>query len=170
MSATVIFRGAYIRSFEYRNGENDRHVRIHITADWTDTVREAMVWDDIGEGHGGTDLIGRLAAEYLILTPSGKGLKDHQVQINVKEATKFEVLPRKDKEGETSGHELRFMVKTTDSDVPGLLQHYCATMGRGLAQLKLAYSKQEELPLDGPPLTGEALARHQREMEGATKQ
>lgn len=44
MSETVVFEGAYMRSFEFRNGDGDKHIRIQITASWKEEVRRAMHW------------------------------------------------------------------------------------------------------------------------------
>lgn len=147
MSETVIFRGSYIRSMELRNGESDRHCRINITADWSDTVREAMGWGEVPEGFGSADLSGRLAASHLILTPASKELRRNEMQINAEEVHEFEVRPLKDSKGEPTGRELRFMVTSAAPDTAAKVEAYCAVVGRGLAALKVSYVKQDELPL-----------------------
>ena len=148
MSDTVIFRGAYIRSFEFRNGDGDKHTRIQFSADWTEPVRRAMAWGECAEGFAAADLVGRLAASHVILTPSPRELKQHELQIDAEEVSGFNIVPLKDSEGGLTGRELRFAVKTTSADAEALLAAYCRTVGRGLAQLKISYVKQEEMALE----------------------
>lgn len=151
MSETIIFRGVYIRSVELRNGDGDRHVRVHLTGDWTGPVREDMDWSELPESFGKADLVGRLAASHMILTPAGRELKRQEVQFACEEVNGFIIVPLKDGEGDVTGRELRFSIRTRAAEACALLEAYCNTVGRGLAQLKVSYVKQENLPLDGGP-------------------
>jgi hypothetical protein len=171
MSDTIIFRGAYIRSLELRNGD-DRHARIQMTADWTEPVRQHMEWDDAPEGFGACDLVGRLAASHIILTPNGKELKRHELQIAADDVNGFHLVPVKDGEGDVTRRELRFTVKTTQPDAAAQIEAYCQAIGRGAGQLKVSYVKQDELPLGdqqepiSATLRGEALEMHQAKERG----
>jgi len=147
MSDTIVFRGAYIRSFEFRNGDGDKHVRIQMTADWSAPVCEHMEWGDVPDGFAACDLIGKLAASTVIFTPSGRGLKDHEIEIGADDVSGFNLVPIKDGEGEVTGRELRFTIKSTANEAAALLECYCKQIGRGVAQLKVSFAKQEVLPL-----------------------
>jgi hypothetical protein len=148
MSDTIIFRGAYIRRVELRNGEDGRHVRIEFTADWSKPVREHMGWGDVGEGIGACDLVGELVGSAMTLTPSKRELAPLAVEVEVSQVSSFNVVPVKDAEGEPTNRELRFTVKTGALDAAKKIEQYVHAIGRGVAQLNISYVKQEELPLE----------------------
>lgn len=148
MADTVIFRGSYIRKFEMVNNPNERHIKIEMTSDWTDVTREQMHWGEVGDEVGGCDLIGALAASNIVLTPAGRPLKDHEIKFAANVVGGFNLVPLKDGEGEITGRELRYWIKTTAPDAAQWLEAYCNAIGRGMGQLKVSYVKQAELDLD----------------------
>lgn len=143
MADTVLFRGAFIRSFEFDNGTDARSVRINVTADWTDKVREAMEWTEVPKGYAKSSLIGSLAGSNMILTPSKKELRGHEFDIEIDEVSNFVVLPVLDKEGEVRARELRFTIKSSSKGCAAKVEAYCQKMGREAAQLKVSYVVQE---------------------------
>lgn len=143
MADTVLFRGAFIRSFNYKNAKDSRHTKIEFTADWTDKIREAMKWPEVPEGYEKVDLIGKLSASHMILTPSKRELRDHEFQIEIDEATDFTVIPTLDKKGEVKSRELRFAITSTSKGCAAKVEAYCQKMGREAAQLKVSYVVQE---------------------------
>ena len=149
MADTIIFRGAYIRKITKNNSESDTGVRIEIGADWTDTVREHMEWDEVPHGHGASDLIGKLRANHMILTPADNMLKKHEVQIDIDECSGFNQKGIKDGEGNIGYRELLFAIDSSSDCAAALAEGYVNLIGRGKAQLKVSYVKQEEIDLQG---------------------
>lgn len=148
MAETILFRGAYIRRCEIRNGEDAREVRVEMTADWTETVREKMEWGEVPHGHGGGYLLGELVASTMQLTPAGRELKEWQLDLNINKVTGFVQVPLKDSEGNTTGRELRFSVRATAEATAAKVEEYCARIGRHAGLLKIKFQHQEELALD----------------------
>jgi len=146
MANAVVFRGAYIRSFTMKNGTDGRGIRVEVTADWTDKVREHMEWEEISHGVGACDLTGRLAANVVTLTPSKNDLKQHALEFEASEVGGFALIPQLDKEGEVTGRELRFTIKTAQLDAAKKIERYVQTLGREAAQMRVSYEKQENLP------------------------
>lgn len=145
MSDTIIFRGALIRKVTKHNSDTDKGVRIEIAADWTDKVREAMSWGEVPDGHGKSDLFGELAAGHIILTPSAKELKQHELQIDISECGGFSQVPVKDGDGNVGTRELRFTIKSSAEDACARAEGYVNVMGQAKGQLRVSYVKQEPL-------------------------
>lgn len=143
MADTVLFRGAFIRSFEFDNGTDARSVRINVTADWTEKIQKAMGWAEVPVGYAKASLIGTLAGSNMILTPSKKEIAHQEFDIEIDEVSGFVVIPVLDKEGEVRARELRFTVKTSAKGAGAKIEAYCNKMGREAAQLKVSYVVQE---------------------------
>ncbi len=144
----LIFRGCYIRYYDGRHDEDaGAFVRIHLTADYSEPVQEAMGWEAVPESIQSAKLTGRLAATHLILTPNGRELKQHELQISCNDVCDFQLFRVKNEDGETTSTELRFQAKTSQAGAAALIENYVARIGKGAGQLRVSYTKQEELDL-----------------------
>ena len=146
MANTITFRGAFIRSAQLVNGENARHIKMEMSADWTAPVREAMGWDDVGAGMATCGLTGELVETTMPLTPSSAEMKKLELEMEVSIVNGFSVLPVKDRKGETTRRELRFDIKAAGITAMRDIEKYIHGLGRHKAQLKVGYQKQETLP------------------------
>ena len=180
MSETILFRGASIRYLDVRQGKEGGEVfcRLHMSAAFTDVVREAMGWEDLDESVKSAKLNGELLAQNFILTP-GDPLISQEIQIAISDAGDFQVVALKDDEGEIVGRQLRFVVRSPGDGVEALVGQYIRRVGRHEGQLKISYepqAKQDALPLAEEPkrepieehLRGEALAGHMQATVAAT--
>ncbi len=152
MSESIIFRGAFIRHLDLRQGKEggDVFTRIHVSAEFSDVVREKMEWEDPGDSITSAKLTGELLAQNFILTPGDKALKQWELQIAITDASDFQVVVLKDDDGEPSGRQLRFIVRSPGDGVEAQVGQYIRRVGRHEGQLKISYEPQavqENLPI-----------------------
>lgn len=176
--STITFRGAFVRFADLRQKEEAGvFARLHLTADMSDPVREAMDWQEIPDCVDQTKLTGSLTGRNMILTPNDKSLRQHEIQMEVSELSDFQLFRTRDGEGDLEREELRFIARVVEQYAIDKVERYLRIVGQAPGALKVAYEKQEELPLedkqgkleepsDGEDepvsenLTGEALERH----------
>lgn len=146
----LIFRGAYIRFVDLRYDEKSKtpYVKINFTAEFTEPVRQAMEWGEPPAGFASAKLDGEFTASNLIMTPNGRELKIHELQINAKDIGGFELARVKGDDGDSTHNELRFQVLTADPEAALKLREYIAAIGKGEAQLRVGYEQQSEMPLE----------------------
>ena len=144
----LLFRGAFIRFVDLRYDEKSKttYTKINFTASFSEPIREAMEWGEPPAGFASADLDGQMAATHLILTPNGRELKQHELQLDAKEISAFKLV-RVEDENETTHNELRFQVATTSADAAALLSQYLSTIGKGEGQLRVNYDAQSEMDL-----------------------
>jgi hypothetical protein len=152
LSETIIFRGCFIRHADIRQGREggDVFTRIHVSAEFSDTVRDTMDWEDPGDSITSAKLTGELLAQNFILTPGDKALKQHELQIAITDASDFQLVVLRDDEGEPAGRQLRFIVRSPGDGVEALVGQYIRRVGRHEGQLKISYepqAKQTALPM-----------------------
>jgi hypothetical protein len=146
MADTIIFRGARIRYVDVRREkEGGVFTRLHLAADYSPPVREAMDWGDMPECVSSARLNGALTAQNLILLPNAKELRQHEIQVECTEVNDFAVHSLKDDEGEYAGTELRFIARSVQPGVAAILENYLRVIGNGDGQLKVSYVKQGKL-------------------------
>lgn len=144
----LIFRGAYIRYMDVRQDEDaGAFVRLHLTADYSQPVQEAMDWEPVPESITSAKLAGRLAATHLILTPNGPELRQHELQLSCTDVCDFQLFRVQNDDGETTRTELRFQAKSAQDGAAALVENYIRRIGKGIGQLRVSYTKQEELDL-----------------------
>lgn len=142
----MIFRGAWIRYFDVRMSEGGQFVRIHLTANFSKPVCEAMDWDpDLPKAIESAKLEGRKSATNLILTPNGD-LAKHEIQFAVNDISDFSVHRVAEEGKESKRTELRFTARSPER-IAKYLEEYLAKIGEGQGQLKVSYEHQEDLPL-----------------------
>lgn len=152
MSEKVVFRGAFIRYLDVRMGKEGGEVfsRIHLSSEFTDTIREKMDWDDPGECVSSAKLNGALLAQSFELVPGDKNLKNQALDIVISDVSDFQVVALKDDEGEVSGRQLRFIARSPGDGVAALIEQYIRRVGKHQGELKISYepqAKQTDLPL-----------------------
>jgi hypothetical protein len=160
----MLFRGAIIRDVDLRRDEGGNFCRLHVTADFSEPIREEMEWDDPGDAVKSAKLDGKLAGTKLIFSPNDKKLKDHEIELGCEEVNDFQ-YHRVKTDGGGIAKEVRFIVRTAERGAGALLENYMAVLGEAPAAMKLQYTEQEDLDLqkDEPieaHLAGEALAQH----------
>lgn len=152
MSEVIFFRGAFIRYLDVRQGKEGGEVfsRIHLSSEFTDTVRDKMDWDDPGECVSSAKLTGFLLAQSFELVPADKNLKRQALDIFISDVSDFQVVALKYDEGEVSGRQLRFIARSPGDGVAALIEQYIRRVGKHEGELRISYdpqAKQTELPL-----------------------
>jgi len=149
LSDNIHFRGASIRYIDVRQGKEggDVYCRIHMSAAWSDQVRDKMEWDAIPDSITECKLTGSLLATNFILTPGDKQLKQYELNFDISSVEDFQVKCEKDDEGEIKGRRLDFIVRTP-KEVEGFLGNYIRRVGRHEGMLKIRYQVQEQLDLN----------------------
>ena len=143
----ITFRGAYIRFADLRINEAGVFCRLHLTAELTDPVAEAMSWDAIPECIDSAKLEGALTSQKLTLTPNQKQLADDAIEMECSEVSEFQVV--RVTENESTRTELRFTARVSQAGAIQWVENYLRTAGQDPGALKVSYVKQEELPLAG---------------------
>ncbi len=145
----LTFRGAFIRFVDLRYDEKSKttFTKLNITAAFSEPVREAMEWGEPPAGLASGKLDGEMVASHFILTPDGKELKQHEMQMDARQIGDFNFA--RVKVGEDSHeNELRFQIVTTVDGAAGQAEQYLRAIGKSGAQLRVNYEQQEALPLD----------------------
>ena len=146
----LIFRAALIRfvDLRYDDKAKTKYVKINFTAAFSEPVRQAMEWGEPPAGFASAKLDGDLTATHFILTPDGKELRQHELQMDCTGLGEFQVF--RVQVGEDSyENELRFQVVTTAQGSAALLEAYLETIGKGTAQLRVNFEQQQPLEMDG---------------------
>lgn len=143
----LIFAGAFIRHFDGRRDAGGTYCRIHATADFSVSVRDGMGWEPVPDCVTQSKLSGRLSASHMILTPNDK-LAKHELQLGIDDVSDFQLHRVKSDDGETLRSELRFIARSRTKCASGMVQNYIDLVGEDQAQLRITYTKQEELPLE----------------------
>lgn len=146
MPESITFRGAHIRYYDGRHEEAGAFVRLHVTAEFTVQVMDAMGWEDPGDSVSSANLEGALNSTHMILTPGDKQLKQYELQIDIKDVTQFKVVAIE--ENEVKRRELRFVIRTLEDCGAGKIEQYVRAIGDHQGALKVSYVKQEDLPLE----------------------
>lgn len=154
MSNNLILRGAFIRSVHLSNSDDgEKVVTVQCTADFSAPVIEKMKWGQIAETGEFTPinidgivssckLKHALLATNLILTPSQREMKKHELDLEISWLGDFQAVVTKDREGEPTNTELRFAFESSSNKAAALLENYINHLGREKCQMKVAYSKQ----------------------------
>lgn len=150
----VTFRGAKIRYYDGRHNEGGSFVRLHITAEFTQPVLEAMGWTDPGPSGYDVKLTGELVGTHLVLTPNDKKLREREISLDINEVSAFKLVTiEKD---EVKRRELRFVIRTPSPEAVTLVDGYVRSVRDNEAALKISYSKQETLLTDQPEANPES--------------
>jgi hypothetical protein len=145
----LILRGAFIRFVDLRfdDKSKQKYVKLNFTAAFSDPVREALEWGEPPAGFDSAKLDGDLTASHFILTPDGKELRQHELQLDSTAISNFEFA--RVKVGEDSfENQLRFQIVTSAVGATGQVEAYIEAIGKSTAQLRVNYEQQAEMPLE----------------------
>ena len=145
----LIFRGAYIRfvDLRYDDKSKQKYVKLNFTAAFSEPVREALEWGEPPVGFDSAKLDGDLTASHFVLTPDGKELRQHELQLDSTGISNFEFA--RVKVGEDSfENQLRFQIVTSAVGAAGRVEAYIEAIGKSTAQLRVNYEQQAEMPLE----------------------
>lgn len=118
--------------------------RLHFTAEFSKPVREAMEWDDVHPSIQSAKLDGEINATKLSLIP-GNGLEKHELVLDCRSVSDFQIFRVKGDDGESAHTELRFIVRTQALMAAGHVEDYLRKIGGGAAQLKITHQDQMKL-------------------------
>lgn len=147
----VLFRAAHIRYVDVRHKEEAGvFVRLHMTADYSTPICDHFGWpSDLDESITQCKLAGELAAVNMVLTPNDPALMRHEIQLECRDVSDFQLAGIRDKDsGEISGHELRFIARSGQADAEALAGVWLRTMGSGTGNLRVTYADQGALEPD----------------------
>lgn len=176
---SLIFRNVHLRYADLRRkDESMPFARLHLTADLSSVICEAMGWEMPGDGQSDGSLIGKLTCSHLVLTPNEKGLRARELQIECSDCGDFKFVGVKDDDGEITDTELRFIVRTNQESAIGLIEQYWRSVGESDAQMKLSYEKEpKQMPLaaatqesDAEPTLIDATAQNSTSDEGENEE
>jgi hypothetical protein len=159
---TILFRGLLLRHFDQRRaGEVGVFSRIHLTADASQPVFDAMGWDYVPECVNSCDLVGALVARKLTIVPIDPALRKQGFSLTCIDADDFQLVRVKAKDGESSSLELRFNVRSHAAEAAALLDNWMRTIGEGRATLQIDYEsatrpEKQETAQDDAPLFAQA--------------
>lgn len=148
----ILFRGTTLRYIDLRRDEGGSFTRLHLTADYSEPVQQSMGWEPIPESVTTCKLAGKIAAVNMVLTPTDKALQRNEIQMEASEVGDFALVPTKNDEGDVTGHELRFVLRTNESAAWAALGQYFMAIGQGTALLTVTYA--EQTTLDSQPTQG----------------
>lgn len=149
----ITFRGTTLRYIDIRRDEGGSFTRLHLTADYSEPVQQAMGWEPIPESVTTCKLSGKINAVNMVLTPTDAALRRSEIQMEASEVGDFTLAPTKDDAGDVTGHELRFILRTNESAAWAALGQYFVTIGQGTAVLKVTFA--EQTTLDGEDKQGQ---------------
>lgn len=145
MNAELILTGATISYVDIRRTEKSpKWTIVHMRTNYCAQACAEMGWQPSFEGITNADLAGLLAASHMILTPTDKKLKHHEIQVDLTDVADFGYYSVA--EGESTKLELRFKMRTSKPGAAALFDDYWEKIGFAPATLKIAYAKQETLP------------------------
>lgn len=145
----LILRGAFIRfvDLRYDDKSKQKYVKLNFTAAFSEPVREALEWGEPPVGFDSAKLDGDLTASHFVLTPDGKELRQHELQLDSTGISNFEFA--RVKVGEDSfEQQLRFQIVTSAVGAAGRVEAYIEAIGKSTAQLRVNYAQQSEMPLE----------------------
>ena len=145
----LIFRGAFIRfvDLRYDDKSKQKYVKLNFTAAFSDPVRETLEWGEPPVGFDSAKLDGDLTASHFVLTPDGKELRQHELQLDSTGISNFEFARVKVHE-DSFENQLRFQIVTSAVGATGQVEAYIEAIGKSTAQLRVNYEQQAEMPLE----------------------
>lgn len=142
---SVVLNGVEIRYNDTRRDEGGVFNRIHIVFKPSQPVQEAMGWDDLPDSIPSGKLTGLMTATHVILTPTDKKLKQHELQFAVNEIRDFGFTSKADDEGNIVERTIKATVVTNEK-IAALVENWLAVVGEASAVAKVGYTVQERLP------------------------
>lgn len=174
----LILRNTRINTVDLRKQkESMPFVRVHMSADLTPPICEAMGWTMPGPGIDSGKLAGSLVCTHLLMIPSEKALGD--TQFDIAETDDFSFTGEVLQEGKrVRPAQLHFVVRSNSPTAAAEWETYWRRLGDTGVQARISYTPQpkqeplfpqqaEQKPDDQPALAGAAVEQPD-EAEDAT--
>lgn len=148
--SSILFRGAVIRYADLRfETEGGIFARLHMQTDLSQPVSESMGWESIPECCSTAKLTGKLTGRNLVLTPTDKELRFHEIRMECTDVSDFAAVPEKDDDGEITGHRLSFICRSVEIGAIAKVEQYRRVVGSAMATLAITYEEQTKLDFAG---------------------
>ena len=148
--SSILFRGAVIRYADLRpETEGDIFCRLHLQTDLSQPVSDSMKWKEIPDCCSTAKLTGKLTGRNLVLTPTDKELRNHEIQMECTDVSDFAAVPEKDDEGNVTGHRLNFIARSVEVGAIAKVEQYRRVVGSAMAALAITYEEQSKLDFAG---------------------
>lgn len=148
----LVIRGAEMRHLNMpAPKEGDPLMRLHIRADLTGPIMEAMGWEDIPTCLASpAKLSGELACTTAVIKPNGSTLAMYERCLQITAAEDFRAVPIKDDEGDITDHALELSLKIADKDSQLAVVALMQALGRADCAVELSYevATQQALGLE----------------------
>lgn len=154
--SSITFTGVTITKGSFTNDGGSVSRLIHAKANPTKAVRAAMKWEELPDCAESAKLAGELHASTLVLSPNSDALLKHEIESECTLISDFELKRVQDKGGESRKLELNFNIRISERAALAKIEAYCEKVGEGPASLKIGYTEQSELELEGSEVVGKA--------------
>jgi hypothetical protein len=147
MPETITFRGVILKDMDMRQTAKGAatFLRIHLTSDFTDVIREALGWDDLPDSYrAGEPTDSSLTGVKLTVRPNGVELKKYAFTMPIRLIRDFAVVTVKD--GEDEVRQLNFTVETSAKGAYKTIGAFIDAIGHGRCQAKVEYAAEDENP------------------------
>lgn len=157
MPENIKFRGVVIQSCDVRQSANGESAftKIHLRADFSDPVREAMKWDARPEGWGGGDLLGELVGVEMLVKPSSRELARFAFKMPIKRVKDFKLVVLKAKGDGEEELVLTFLIETVAKGAYKTVGSWIENLGKEKAQLTVSYREGDQLEIGEAQATEE---------------
>lgn len=143
--SSVTFNGVEIRYNDTRRDEAGVFNRIHIAFQPSEPVMNALEWDALPDSIPSGKLTGRLAATHVILTPTDKALRQHELQFAVSEVRDFGFNSKIGDEGQILKRTITATIVTSEK-IAAHIENWLSIVGHASAVAKIGYAQQQQLP------------------------
>ncbi len=148
--ATINFRNATIREAHLGIDKTGGAVftLIKFAADMSSPILEAMEWEQPADCYQNpVKLEGELMGHHLILTPTDKELRTHEINLECGEIGSFQFFRIAATEDRSASSEIRFTAKSLEAGSAAKVENYLRLLGQKPALMKVTYQVQEKLDL-----------------------
>jgi hypothetical protein len=145
--SNLILRGAWVAHVVIQSNESGCFCRLNMRADFSDTVRHEMGWDELGIHSRMIEFDGELPFGRLTLKPQQETLtgSSPELKLEFEDASGFRAVRVKEKDKESTRVELRFQVRSTNPDAAAFCQEYKRLVRVGLGELRMVWSEGGQL-------------------------
>lgn len=137
----LVIRGAEMRHLNMpAPKEGEPLLRLHLRADLTGPIMDAMRWEDIPNCLASpAKLSGELNCTTAVIKPNGSPMAMYERCIQILAAEDFRAVPIKNDEGEITDHALELSLKIGDKDSQLAVVALMQSIGRADCAVELSY-------------------------------